>query len=126
MPVYRRAYAVASLAPTKDMEVIVTGDSLESTDFQQLIFVALRALIDKLGAAAFNVGIFNIRVLGSDSAAAASPLATDMNEVPLLARCVCEYILHAVAKDFSLASTPMQNRFFDLQQMGVHLSIRCV
>lgn len=54
-----RASAFASLAPTKDMEVVVIGESLECTDFQLLLFVGLRALIDRLGAASFNVGIFN-------------------------------------------------------------------
>lgn len=57
-----RAWALASLAPTKDMEVIVIGDSLECADFQLLLYVGLRALIDKLGAATFNMGIFNISV----------------------------------------------------------------
>lgn len=56
---YRRASAFASLAPTKDMEVVVIGESLECRDFQLLLFVGLRALIDKLAAATFNVGIFN-------------------------------------------------------------------
>ncbi len=41
------------------MEVVVIGESLECTDFQLLLFVGLRALIDRLGAASFNVGIFN-------------------------------------------------------------------
>ena len=84
----RSACALASLAPTKDMEVIVIGDSLESTDFQRLLYAALRALIDKLGAATFNVGIFNIRVPGSDCAAPAAPPEMSTAEVPILARCV--------------------------------------
>ena len=68
------------------MEVVVIGKSLESADFQRLLYVALRALIDKLGAATFNVGIFNIRVPGSDSAAPAAPFQTSTDEVPILAR----------------------------------------
>ena len=84
--VYCRAYALASLAPTKDMEVVVIGNSLESADFQRLLYVALRALIDKLGAATFNVGIFNIRVPGSDSAAPAPPSELGTDEVSVLAR----------------------------------------
>ncbi len=68
------------------MEVVVIGKSLESADFQHLLYVALRALIDKLGAATFNVGIFNIRVPGSDSAAPAASSQTSTDEVPVLAR----------------------------------------
>ena len=67
------------------------GDTLECTDFQLLLFVALRALIDKLGAATFNVGIFNIRVPGSDCAAPAAPSETGTEEVPILARSVYAY-----------------------------------
>ena len=84
--VYCRAYALASLAPTKDMEVVVIGDSLESAGFQRLLYVALRALIDKLAAATFNVGIFNIRVPGSDNAAPAASPQTSTDDVPVVAR----------------------------------------
>ena len=70
---------MASLAPTKDMEVVVIGSSLECADFQLLLYVGLRALVDRLGAATFNVGIFNISLdaSGTESSEAA----------PLLARC---------------------------------------
>ena len=62
------------------------GDGLESADFQRLLYVALRALTDKLGAATFNVGIFNIRVPGSDGAAPAASPQTITAEVPVVAR----------------------------------------
>ena len=56
------------------------GESLECTEFQLLLFVGLRTLIDKLGAATFNVGIFNIGV---------SPSGANSSEAaPLLARCL--------------------------------------
>lgn len=60
--------------------MVVTGESLECTDFQLLLFVGLRALIDKLGAATFNVGIFNI---GLDS-----PGREPSGAAPLFARCL--------------------------------------
>ncbi len=56
-----RAWCYASLVPTKDMELVVQGASLGCPCFQALLHAALRALIDQLGAATFNVGIFNIR-----------------------------------------------------------------
>ena len=72
-----RAWALASLAPTKDMEVVVIGSSLDCADFQLLLFVGLRTLIERLGAAAFNVGIFNISLdaSGAESSEAAPVLA---------------------------------------------------
>ena len=79
-PMLCRAWALASLAPSKDMEVVVIGSGLECADFQLLLYVGLRALVDKLGAATFNVGIFNISLdaSGKESTEAA----------PLLARCL--------------------------------------
>ena len=71
--------------------MVVIGVSLESADFQHLLYVALRALIDVLGAGTFNIGIFNIRVQGSDCAAPANPSETGTDEVPILARCVYTY-----------------------------------
>ena len=78
---HNRAWALAALAPIKDMEVTVIGDSLECPEFQLVLFVALRALIDRLGAATFNVGIFNIGIAGSNARAAEALEAT-----PVLAR----------------------------------------
>ncbi|PSC76196.1 hypothetical protein C2E20_0078 [Micractinium conductrix] len=54
------AFAFASLAPWKDMEVCVHGSSLRSAAFQRLLFTALRALVDELGVATFNAAIHNI------------------------------------------------------------------
>ena len=78
---HNRAWALAALAPIKDMEVTVVGDSLECPAFQLMLFVALRALIDRLGAATFNVGIFNTGIAGSNARAAEALEAT-----PVLAR----------------------------------------
>ena len=62
------------------MEVVVIGRRLDCTDFQLLLFVGLRTLIERLGAATFNVGIFNISLDPSG--------ANTRQAVPLLARCV--------------------------------------
>ena len=48
------------MAPTKDMELCVQGRSLSCGAFQALLFAALRALIDGLGCATFNVGVYNV------------------------------------------------------------------
>lgn len=58
---------------------MVIGDGLECAEFQLLLIVGLRALIDKLDAATFNVGVFNI-VLEKSSGSPLKP-------APLLARC---------------------------------------
>ena len=63
------------------------GGSLECPEFQLLLFVGLRALIDRLGAATFNVGIFNIGLAGSEAA--------PEGVAPLLARC-CSTLTDAV------------------------------
>ncbi len=78
-----RAWALAALAPIKDMEVTVIGNSLECPDFQLMLFVALRTLIDRLGAAAFNVGIFNVGISGSNACARAAEV---LEATPILAR----------------------------------------
>lgn len=56
-----RAWCYASLVPTKDMELVVHGAKLSCPAFQFLLHAALRTLIDQLGSATFNVGIFNLR-----------------------------------------------------------------
>ena len=51
----------------KDMEVVVTGQSIECGTFQSMMFAALRALIDRLGVATFNAAILGIRLERSKS-----------------------------------------------------------
>eukprot|EP00195_Chlamydomonas_chlamydogama_P000502 CAMPEP_0202919522 /NCGR_PEP_ID=MMETSP1392-20130828/76056_1 /ASSEMBLY_ACC=CAM_ASM_000868 /TAXON_ID=225041 /ORGANISM="Chlamydomonas chlamydogama, Strain SAG 11-48b" /LENGTH=480 /DNA_ID=CAMNT_0049612915 /DNA_START=177 /DNA_END=1620 /DNA_ORIENTATION=+ len=55
-----RAWIASSLAPLKDMEVIIIGDSLSCPAFVRALHASLRALIDELGCQSFNVGILNI------------------------------------------------------------------
>jgi hypothetical protein len=88
-----RAWCYASLAPTKDMELVVQGASLGCACFQLLLHTALRALIDRLGVATFNVGIFNVCCSGDRNSSApdvgATMLAADgtgYSRPPILAR----------------------------------------
>ena len=55
-----RAKCYASLSPTKDMEIVVLGESLACPAFALLLHGALRTLIDQLAVTSFNVGILNI------------------------------------------------------------------
>ena len=75
-----RAWCYASLVPTKDMELVVQGSGLSCPCFQYLLHAALRALIDRLGVATFNVGIFNIRC-GADEKSSAPYLAASVQAV---------------------------------------------
>ncbi|GBF92915.1 hypothetical protein Rsub_05751 [Raphidocelis subcapitata] len=56
------AWAFVSLAPRKDCEVVVVGAHPGCAAFQSLLHAALRALIDRLGVATFNVGLLNLDV----------------------------------------------------------------
>ena len=47
----------AALTPVKDMEVVVHGAALTCPSFQQLLWAALRALVDLLGVQSFNATI---------------------------------------------------------------------
>ncbi|BDA47698.1 hypothetical protein COCOBI_10-5490 [Coccomyxa sp. Obi] len=115
----RRAWCYASLVPTKDMELVVQGANLGCPCFQALLHTALRALIDRLGSATFNVGIFNIRCGGQgsgvqsslrrgESGAAGDQMpgaleAPTMNfgaEPPVLARIVSRGKLSSRASDY--------------------------
>ncbi|GAB4820069.1 hypothetical protein N2152v2_007115 [Parachlorella kessleri] len=59
-----RAFCYPSLTPTKDMEVCIQGSHMCSPAFQLLLYVALRALIDKLGVKTFNAAIYNVSLQG--------------------------------------------------------------
>lgn len=71
------------------------GASLSCPCFQLLLHAALRALLDRLGVATFNVGIFNISPGGGREAIAAPDLAPGSlaepgfggSNPPVLARC---------------------------------------
>ena len=52
-----RAWLYAHLAPVNDMEIVVHGAALTCPAFQQLLWAALRALIDLLGVQSFNAAI---------------------------------------------------------------------
>ena len=72
---------------------MVQGATLGCPCFQFLLHAALRALLDRLGVATFNVGIFNIRCCGDQNKATpgvgASMQAADgigNPEPPILAR----------------------------------------
>jgi len=77
------------------MEVVVQGASLSCPCFQLLLHAALRALLDRLGVATFNVGIFNITPGGGRDVSAAPDVAPgslaelgfDGSYPPVLARC---------------------------------------
>jgi hypothetical protein len=56
------AWGFASLTPVKDMETVVFGSHLCCPAFQRLLHAALRALIDGLGCATFNVGVLNLEL----------------------------------------------------------------
>ena len=86
----------ASLAPTKDMEITILGDELTCPAFAGLLHGALRALIDRLGALTFNVGILNIS-LEQDGAAS--------QQQPVIARCRLVYVVYS--KDESTAPTEL-------------------
>ncbi|MEW5307702.1 MAG: hypothetical protein WDW36_010080 [Sanguina aurantia] len=55
-----RAWALPSLAPVKDMEVLILGSGMASPAFVTLLHRTLRALIDRLGVDSFNVGLLNM------------------------------------------------------------------
>lgn len=57
-----RSCIYANLSPVKDMELVVTGQSLCCKNFQGMMFAALRALIDHLGVATFNAAILGIEL----------------------------------------------------------------
>jgi hypothetical protein len=54
------AWALVSLSPVKDMEVVVVGDHLCCPAFGAALHVSLRALIDGCGCRTFNVGVHGI------------------------------------------------------------------
>lgn len=56
------AYAFASVAPVKDMEIVVVGQHLCCPAFQRMLHAALRSFIDGLGAVTFNVGVLNVNL----------------------------------------------------------------
>ncbi|EIE23757.1 hypothetical protein COCSUDRAFT_63282 [Coccomyxa subellipsoidea C-169] len=103
----KRAWCYASLVPTKDMELVVQGSGLSCPCFQYLLHAALRALIDRLGVATFNVGIFNIRY-GADVKSSAPHLAASVQAVdgsgapqpPILARIVSRGKTSSRASDY--------------------------
>jgi hypothetical protein len=64
------AWCYASIAPVKDMEVVVVGRHLCCPAFQRLLYVALRGLIDGLGAVTFNVGVLNLDLMAQPPAGA--------------------------------------------------------
>jgi hypothetical protein len=47
----------ASLVPLKDLELCISGPSVECADFRALLHAALRTLIDRAGVTSFNVSI---------------------------------------------------------------------
>ncbi|KAK9905646.1 hypothetical protein WJX75_003820 [Coccomyxa subellipsoidea] len=103
----KRAWCYASLAPTKDMELVVQGASLGCPCFQLLLHTALRALIDRLGVATFNVGIFNVCCSGDRNSSApdvgATMLAADgtgYSRPPILARIVSRGKSSSRASDY--------------------------
>lgn len=57
-----RAFCFASLAPAKDMELVVIGGGLKCQAFSALLHGCLQALIDRLAVTAFNVSILNVAV----------------------------------------------------------------
>lgn len=75
------------------MELVVQGAGLGCPCFQLLLHAALRALLDRLGVATFNVGIFNIRCSGDRNSSAPDVGATVLvadgtgnSRPPILAR----------------------------------------
>ena len=64
-----RAWCYAALAPAKDMELVLHARSLACPALAALLFAALRALIDGLGATAFNVAALRMAPDGAPSAA---------------------------------------------------------
>lgn len=54
------AWGLASLAPIKDMEILVLGSHMCSQAFQRMLYAALRAMIDDLSVQTFNVGMLNV------------------------------------------------------------------
>ena len=51
------SWIAASPCPIKDMEMIITGTSIEDPNFVLALFIALRTLIDDFGIESFNVGV---------------------------------------------------------------------
>ena len=54
----------ASICPLKDCETYIYGESLDSAAFADLLYVALRTIIDEFGSNSFNVGIFERGLIG--------------------------------------------------------------
>jgi len=52
---------ISSVAPFKDRELYIFGDSILDKDFQRLVHCGLRCLIDVLGTSSFNVGIHPLK-----------------------------------------------------------------
>lgn len=52
------ATVFASIAPYKDREIWILGDSIENEKFQLFVHCALRGLIDMLDTSSFNVGVY--------------------------------------------------------------------
>lgn len=48
----------ASLAPFKDREIWVVGESIEDSEFQMLVHCGLRTIIDELDTSSFNIGVY--------------------------------------------------------------------
>ena len=47
-----------SLLPTKNREMVVVGENgIEDPEFQRLVFVGLRTMIDECGTNSFNLGV---------------------------------------------------------------------
>lgn len=69
-----RAHCCVSLAPRKDMELILIAPNLQSPIFGFLLYNSLRCLIDKLGVTSFNVGILNIKLGDKDKDDISDPI----------------------------------------------------
>ena len=67
------AYALPSLAPWKDCELVVMGSHMRSRAFQLALYASLRTLVGELGVQAFNAAItFDPVAVGSSSSSICS------------------------------------------------------
>ena len=104
------------------MELCVQGAGLRCAAFQLLLFVALRTLVDRLGAATFNVGVYNIPA-GTNGAS----IGALEQPAPLLARCfssVCH--LQLVADRLVLHAAVPQARELDVGCRSARMLLRRV
>eukprot|EP01025_Chloroclados_australasicus_P042692 TRINITY_DN45392_c0_g1_i2.p1 TRINITY_DN45392_c0_g1~~TRINITY_DN45392_c0_g1_i2.p1 ORF type:complete len:194 (-),score=16.42 TRINITY_DN45392_c0_g1_i2:89-670(-) len=106
-----RAYVWPSLAPIKDMEIVVLGSHAGSPALARALHAALRVLIDDLHVCTFNVGIFNLSVAeptnGSQSPRMDGTTVDELlrqssrtNKRPVVARIVSRGKLSSKASDF--------------------------